>query len=56
MKAVTPYMSGLVALDMDEEVLHEGDIGAQAEVMYGSILQLLGARRPGVADLLETVE
>jgi enamine deaminase RidA (YjgF/YER057c/UK114 family) len=53
----TLYMSGFAALDMDtQEALHEGDIGAQAEVTYGSILQLLEYAGLGPVDLLETVE
>lgn len=53
----TLYMSGFAALDMQtQEALHDGDIGAQAEVTYGSILHLLSYAGLGPADLLETVE
>lgn len=53
----TLYMSGFAALDMDtQEALHDGDIGAQAEVTYGSILHLLTYAGLGPENLLETVE
>jgi len=53
----TLYMSGFAALDMQtQEALHPGDIGAQAEVTYGSILHLLAYAGLGPTDLLETVE
>ncbi|GIJ29851.1 hypothetical protein Vqi01_50130 [Micromonospora qiuiae] len=51
------FMSGFAALDMvTQEALHPGDIGAQAEVTYGSILTLLKHAGLGPADLLETTE
>ncbi len=51
------YMSGLSALDMHtQQALHPGDIGAQAEVAYSAVLQLLGHAGLGPADLLRTVE
>ncbi|GGM54827.1 hypothetical protein GCM10011608_44660 [Micromonospora sonchi] len=51
------FMSGFAALDMvSQEALHPGDIGAQAEVTYGSILTLLKHAGLGPADLLETTE
>lgn len=53
----TLYMSGFAALDMrTQEAVHDGDIGAQAEVTYGSVLQLLEYAALGPSDLLETVE
>lgn len=53
----TLYMSGFAALDMEtQEVLHPGDIGAQAEVTFGSILALLDHAGLGPTDLLETTE
>lgn len=53
----TLFMSGFAALDMEtQQALHPGDIGAQAEVTFDSILTLL--RHAGLAptDLLETTE
>ncbi|MTK05065.1 Rid family hydrolase [Micromonospora sp. CP22] len=51
------FMSGFAALDMvTQEALHPGNIGAQAEVTYGSILTLLKHAGLGPADLLETTE
>ena len=36
------FMSGFAALDMEsQKALHEGDLGAQADVTYGAILHLL---------------
>ncbi|MEU8802362.1 RidA family protein [Spirillospora sp. NPDC048819] len=53
----TLFMSGFAALDMKtQEALHPGDIGAQAEVTYGSILHLLDYAGLGPADLLSTIE
>lgn len=51
------FMSGFAALDMEtQEALHPGDIGAQAEVTYGSILTLLKHAGLGPENLLETTE
>jgi len=51
------FMSGFAALDMQtQEALHPGDLGAQAEVMYGSVLELLRYAGLGPADLLRTIE
>jgi enamine deaminase RidA (YjgF/YER057c/UK114 family) len=53
----TLYLSGLASLDMQSrEVLHPGDVGAQAEVAYGTLLQLLRHEGLGPADLLATTE
>jgi len=53
----TLYMSGFAALDMETQAaLHPGDIGAQAEVTFGSILELLAHAGLGPADLVETTE
>ena len=53
----TLYMSGFEALDLDtDEVLHHGDIGAQAEVAFGAVVQLLKYAGLNAADLLRTVE
>ncbi|QMW66242.1 RidA family protein [Mumia sp. ZJ1417] len=53
----TLFMSGFAALDMKtQEALHPGDIGAQAEVTYGAILELLAHAGLGPTDLLETTE
>lgn len=53
----TLYMSGFAALDMEtQEALHTGDIGAQAEVTFDSILTLLEHAGLGPANLLETTE
>jgi enamine deaminase RidA (YjgF/YER057c/UK114 family) len=50
-------MSGFAALDMEtQEALHTGDIGAQAEVTFDSILTLLEHAGLGPANLLETTE
>lgn len=51
------FMSGFAALDMQtQEALHPGDIGAQAEVTYGAVLELLQYAGLGPADLLRTIE
>ena len=53
----TLYMSGFASLDMEsQEVLHPGDVGGQAEVTYGSVLQVLEHEGLGPADLLATTE
>ena len=51
------FMSGFAALDMEtQEALFPQDIGAQAEVTYGSVLELLTCAGLGAADLLRTIE
>ena len=51
------YMSGFAALDMEtQEALFPGDLGAQAEVTYGSVLRLLEHAGLGTANLLRTIE
>ncbi len=51
------FMSSVAALDVQTgEPLHPGDIGAQAEVAYGTVLDLLGHAGLGPADLLRTIE
>ena len=51
------FMSGFAALDMkSQKALHEGDLGAQADVTYGAILHLLEHAGLGPAHLLETTE
>ncbi|MFS3126871.1 Rid family hydrolase [Nocardioides sp. Bht2] len=53
----TLFMSGFAALDMEsQQAVHAGDLGAQAEVTFASILQLLAHAGLGPADLLETTE
>lgn len=53
----TLYMSGFASLDMEtQEVLHPGDLQAQAEVTYGAIRHLLDHAGLGPADLLSTIE
>ncbi len=53
----TLYMSGFASLDMDtQQVLFPGDIGAQAEVTYGSVLHLLEHEGLDAGDLLATTE
>lgn len=53
----TLYMSGFASLDMEtQQVLHPGDIGAQAEVTYGAIRHLLDYAGLGATDLLTTTE
>ena len=51
------FMSGFAALDMEsQKALHEGDLGAQADVTYGAILHLLEHAGLGPEHLLETTE
>ncbi|GAA0715561.1 RidA family protein [Dactylosporangium roseum] len=53
----TLYMSGFGALDMEtQQVLHPGNLEAQAEATYGAILHLLGHAGLGPQDLLATTE
>ncbi|MFV2010847.1 MULTISPECIES: Rid family hydrolase [unclassified Micromonospora] len=53
----TLYMSGFAALDMrTQQALHPDDIGAQAEVTYGAIRELLDHAGLGPQDLVETTE
>ncbi|MBX6748807.1 MAG: RidA family protein [Micromonosporaceae bacterium] len=53
----TLFMSGFAALDMEtQEALHPGDLQAQAEATYGTILELLRYAGLGPADLVETTE
>lgn len=51
------FMSGSAALDTEtQEPRHPGDIGAQADVAYGAVLELLQHAGLGPADLLRTIE
>ena len=51
------FMSGFASLDMEtQQALHDGDLGKQAEVTFGAILELLTSEGLGPADLLETTE
>ncbi|WP_111719561.1 RidA family protein [Homoserinimonas sp. OAct 916] len=53
----TLYMSGFASLDMKtQEVLYPGDMAAQAEVTYGSIIELLTHAGLGAENLLWTTE
>jgi enamine deaminase RidA (YjgF/YER057c/UK114 family) len=53
----TLFMSGFAALDMEtQQALHPDDLGAQAEVTFGAILELLEHAGLGPTDLLETTE
>lgn len=53
----TLFMSGFAALDMkSQQAMHEGDLGAQAEMTYGAILHLLEYAGLGPEHLLETTE
>lgn len=53
----TLFMSGFAALDMEsQQAMHEGDLGAQAEMTYGAILHLLEYAGLGPEHLLETTE
>jgi enamine deaminase RidA (YjgF/YER057c/UK114 family) len=53
----TLYMSGFAALDMEtQKALHPDDLGAQAEVTFGSILEVLHHTGLGAQHLLETTE
>ena len=51
------FMSGFAALDMaTQEALFPGDLAAQAERTYGSILELLAHVGGTAEDLIETIE
>lgn len=51
------FMSGFASLDMEtQQALHDGDLGAQAEVTYGAIVHLLESEGLSPVDLLETTE
>jgi enamine deaminase RidA (YjgF/YER057c/UK114 family) len=51
------YLSGFAALDMEtQQALHPGDIVAQAETTYDSVLRVLAAAGGGPEHLIETVE
>jgi enamine deaminase RidA (YjgF/YER057c/UK114 family) len=51
------FLSGQGALNVEtEEVVHEGDIVAQAEYIYGNILTVLRAGGAGPENLVRTVE
>jgi enamine deaminase RidA (YjgF/YER057c/UK114 family) len=51
------FMSGFGALDLDtQEALYPGDLAAQAEHTYGSILALLDFAGGAAEDLIETIE
>lgn len=53
----TLFMSGFAALDMEtQQALHADDLGAQAEVTYGAILEVLAHAGLATTDLLETTE
>jgi enamine deaminase RidA (YjgF/YER057c/UK114 family) len=53
----TLYLSGFAALDMHtQRPLHPGDVVAQAEAMYESVLQVLAAAGAGPEHLVSTVE
>ncbi len=53
----TLFMSGFASLDMEtQEVLHPGDLAAQAEQTYGTILHLLRYAGLGPENLLSTIE
>lgn len=53
----TLYMSGFAALDMGtQQVLHPGDVVAQAEVTYDLVAQVLAAAGAGPEHLVGTVE
>lgn len=53
----TLYMSGFAALDPEtQESLFPGDLRAQAEYTYDSIIQTMAAAGIGVENLLTTVE
>lgn len=51
------WMSGFASLDMEtQQVLHPGDVVAQAEVTYDAVLQVLDAAGTGPEHLLSTIE
>lgn len=51
------FMSGFAALDMaNQTALHPGDLAAQAEHTYGSILEVLHHAGGSAEDLIETLE
>lgn len=53
----TLYMSGFAALDMEtQEVLHPGDVVAQAEATYDAVLATVAAAGGGPEHLVSTIE
>lgn len=53
----TLYMSGFAALDVEtQEALHPGDVVAQAEATYRSVLQVVEAAGGGPEHLVSTIE
>jgi enamine deaminase RidA (YjgF/YER057c/UK114 family) len=53
----TLYMSGFAALDMETQTaLYPGDIVAQAEITYESIVKVLNAAGVGAEALVNTIE
>ncbi|WP_256839406.1 RidA family protein [Ornithinimicrobium faecis] len=53
----TLYMSGFASLDMEsQEVLHPGDVVAQAETTYGAIMEVLEAAGGGPENLTGSIE
>ncbi|PZM97917.1 MAG: RidA family protein [Actinobacteria bacterium] len=53
----TLFMSGFASLDMEtQEVLHPGDLAAQAEQTFNTILELLRYAGLGPENLLSTIE
>lgn len=53
----TLFMSGFASLDMEtQQVLHPGDVAAQAEVTYQALLDVLAAAGTGPEHLVQTLE
>lgn len=53
----TLFMSGFASLDMEtQQVLHPGNLAAQAEETYGAILKVLRHAGLGPQNLLSTIE
>lgn len=53
----TLFMSGFASLDMEtQQALHPGNIGAQAEVTYQALLDVLAAAGTGPEHLVQTLE
>ena len=51
------FLSGLAALDpATQRAVHEGDIAAQAEFVYGNVLEVVGAAGGHPRSLVRTVE
>ena len=50
------FVSGLTAVDDEENLVGAGDIAAQARFIYGRIAQLLEAAGGTLADIVQTTD